>query len=131
MPLPPIFHEQVHDQPDHIYPTISKEEERNIMSTKAVEPTIVIVAKVVKNAVQSGTTTQGVDFSYHKLTVTTGNGKHWDTVKPRNGADKNTLKVFETAKPGDTVVFSNCFLNTFLYNNKACVDILAGAANKS
>jgi hypothetical protein len=128
-PLPTMFHLQVHDQPIHIYPTISIEEECNIMSAK-VEPTIVVVGKVVSNKVVSGTRVDGTPFEYHKLTITTQNGNHWDTVKPRNGADKATLSVFATAKAGDLIAFSNCFLNTFVYKDAACVDILAGKATK-
>ncbi len=95
-----------------------------------VEPTIVVVGKVVANKVVSGTRQDGTPFKYHKLTITTQNGNHWDTVKPRNGADKATLSIFATAKKDDVIAFSNCFLNTFVYKNEACVDILAGKATK-
>ena len=100
------------------------------MAKNSVEPTIVVVGKVVANKVISGKTQEGKAFKYNQLTITTTNGAHWDSVKPRNGADKNTISIFASAKAGDVIAFSECFLQPFEYNGKACVSILAGKASK-
>jgi hypothetical protein len=87
---------------------------------------IAVICTVVENKVVEGTSEDGNEYKFNKLTVLAGNGLHWDHVGARKGADKNTISVFAKAKKGDTLKLTGCFLNVFTTSSgKACVDILA------
>jgi hypothetical protein len=91
-----------------------------------INTTIALIAKVVENKTVSGTTDDGVDFAFNKLTLLAGNGMHWEYAVARQGADDATEKVFKTAKKDQYVKLTGCFLKPFVTSKgTACVQVLA------
>ncbi len=91
-------------------------------------PTIAVICTVVENKVVEGENENG-QYKFNKLTVTAGNGSHWEYVGARKSADKATIAVLAKAKRGDSLKLTGCFLKVFTTSSgKPCLDILAGKA---